>query len=32
MIDALRAQLYARGVSRTQVHYEKFGFAPRRKK
>jgi predicted ferric reductase len=31
MIDALRAQLYAKGVPRGHVHYEKFGFAPKQK-
>lgn len=29
MIDALRSQLHAKGVPRTHVHYEKFGFTPR---
>ncbi len=30
MIDALRTQLYAKGVPKKQVHFEKFGFAPKR--
>lgn len=30
MIDALRAQLRANGVPNKQVHFEKFGFAPKR--
>jgi ferredoxin-NADP reductase len=29
MLDALRAQLYAKGVPKKHVHYEKFGFAPK---
>lgn len=29
MIDALRSQLYAKGVPRTHVHFEKFGFTPK---
>ena len=31
MIDALRSQFYAKGVPKGRVHYEKFGFAPKRK-
>jgi predicted ferric reductase len=31
MIDALRTQFYGRGVPKTRVHYEKFGFAPKRR-
>ena len=29
MIDALRNQFYAKGVPRSHVHFEKFGFAPK---
>jgi predicted ferric reductase len=32
MIDALRAQLYAKGVPRARIHYEKFGFAPKQRR
>jgi predicted ferric reductase len=31
MIDALRAQLYSKGVPKAHVHYEKFGFAPKQR-
>ena len=31
MIDALRTQLYAKGVPKKQVLYEKFGFTPKRR-
>lgn len=31
MIDALRSQLYAKSVAKGRVHYEKFGFEPRRR-
>ena len=31
MIDALRSQLYAKGVPRSHVHFEKFGFAPKQR-
>lgn len=30
MIDAMRSQFYAKGISKKRVHYEKFGFAPKR--
>ena len=31
MIDALRAQLYEKGIPRARVHFEKFGFAPKQR-
>ena len=31
MIDSLRSQLYAMGIRPKHVHYEKFGFAPKRR-
>ena len=32
MIDALRAQLEAKGVPKSRIHFEKFGFSPKPRK
>jgi ferredoxin-NADP reductase len=31
MIDALRSQFHAKGIPPKRIHYEKFGFAPKRR-